>query len=501
MTDRQNIFNRDFYPTPESVIEQMLSLTDLNGKIVLEPSAGTGNIVDYCKEHGAREVIACEINDKLRAVVSTKCRVIAKDFLTVTPDMISHVDLIIMNPPFSDEETHILHAWDIAPDGCEIVSLCNSSMLEHGGYSTKRCEINDIIKMNGGTEYLGRVFENAERSTDVGVSVIRLYKPRTGEHEFDGFFDMSEDDEARWQTGSGVVKYDYVQDLVSRYKDALECFDDVMAANKRINNLCKSIGSGSIVFGAHKMRNEYQMTPGLVTRDEFRKQLQKDAWQSLFSKFNMRKYVTQSVIQDLNRAIERIENMPFTMKNIYRLVQSLVQTHGDRMQGVLVEAFDYICSLSAENSTAGEKWKTNSDYMINRRFIVPYMVDTLYTSWHNNYVHSRGYNGGRIDDVVKALCYLTGRNYDELPCLGAFCDKAHPAYGKWYDWVGGKKDKEGNLIGEEWGFFRIRGYKKGTMHFEFIDENVWYRFNQAVASVKGWQLPKQHEQKTRKRAK
>ncbi len=495
MTDRQNIFNRDFYPTPESVIEQMLLLTDLNGKIVLEPSAGTGNIVDYCKEHGAREVIACEINDKLRAVVSTKCRVIAKDFLNVTPDMISHVDLIIMNPPFSDEESHILHAWDIAPDGCEIVSLCNSSMLEHGGYSTRRCEISDIIKMNGGTEYLGRVFENAERSTDVGVCVIRLYKPRTGEHEFDGFFDMSEDDEARWQTGSGVVKYDYVQDLVSRYKDALECFDGVMAANKRINDLCKSVGSSSIVFGAHKRTNDYERT-GMISRDEFRKQLQKDAWQSLFDKFNMRKYVTHSVIEDLNRAIERIENMPFTMKNIYRFVTNLVQTHSDRMQGVLVEVFEYICSLSAENSTAGEKWKTNSDYMINRRFIVPGMC-SYDSRWPRSYVETSYRNNFDVDDVLKALCYLTGEDYNKFMGLNSFLREYKTPWGEWRDWITYERDKQGNVIAEH-GFFRIRGYKKGTMHFEFINENVWYRFNQAVASIKGWQLPKQHEQKTRK---
>ena len=36
MVDRQNIFNRDFYPTPDGVIEQMLKLTDVRGKIVLE---------------------------------------------------------------------------------------------------------------------------------------------------------------------------------------------------------------------------------------------------------------------------------------------------------------------------------------------------------------------------------------------------------------------------------------------------------------------------------
>ena len=38
------------------------------------------------------------------------------------------------------------------------------------------------------------------------------------------------------------------------------------------------------------------------------------------------------------------------------------------------------------------------------------------------------------------------------------------------------------------GFFRIRGYKKGTMHFEFLDEDVWNKFNYEVARIKGWQL-------------
>lgn len=498
MADYQNMFNRDFYPTPVEVIEQMLSLTDVTGKIVLEPSAGSGNIVDFCKERGAREVLACEINDKLRAIVAGKCQVIAKDFLTVTADMISHVDVIVMNPPFSNEEQHILHAWDIAPDGCEIISLCNSSMLEYGGY-TNRNKIREIIQLNGGTEYLGRVFSTAERSTDVSVSVIRLYKPKTGEHEFDGFFDMSEDEEAQWQTSGGVVRYDFVQDLVSRYKDALECFDEVMAANKKINDACKSVGSGSIIFGAHRRDDRYQPQPGMVTRDEFRKQLQKDAWQSLFDKFNMRKYVTHSVIEDLNRAIERIENMPFTMKNIYRFVQSLVQTHGDRMQGVLVEAFEHICSLSAENSTAGEKWKTNSDYMINRRFIVPGMC--RYDSrWPSSYVESSYNSYFRLDDVIKALCYLTGENYDKFDYLSSFLHDHKIPWGEWYDWIEYERDKQGNVIAEH-GFFRIRGHKKGTMHFEFLDEDVWYRFNQAVARIKGWQLPKQHEQKTRKRAK
>ena len=34
------MFNRDFYPTPDSVIERMLFPVDIRGKVILEPSAG-----------------------------------------------------------------------------------------------------------------------------------------------------------------------------------------------------------------------------------------------------------------------------------------------------------------------------------------------------------------------------------------------------------------------------------------------------------------------------
>lgn len=56
--------NPDFYPTPNAVIEQMMMGEDYIGKIILEPSAGKGNIVDWMKENNAGEVIACE-NDPI----------------------------------------------------------------------------------------------------------------------------------------------------------------------------------------------------------------------------------------------------------------------------------------------------------------------------------------------------------------------------------------------------------------------------------------------------
>jgi len=155
-------------------------------------------------------------------------------------------------------------------------------------------------------------------------------------------------------------------------------------------------------------------------------------------------------------------------------------THKERMDRVLVEAFDEICSFSSENSTAGEKWKTNSDYKINRRFIKPHICryDTKWPKDHVDVGYGSNYS---LDDIVKAICYLTGTDYAVTTNLQTFISKMNCEWGKWY----------------EWGFFRIRGYKKGTMHFEFANDKVWERFNYRVAEIKGWALPRKTDSKNK----
>ena len=485
----ESIFERDFYPTPEEVIAQMLIMSDINNKVILEPSAGSGNIVEYLKQNGAQEVIACEKNSKLRSIVEKKCAVIADDFLTVTSDMVSHIDMIVMNPPFSCEETHILHAYEIAPQGCEIISLCNTSMLSTSFYSSteKRQKIKELIELYGDDEYLGDVFSTAERKTNVSVSVIRLYKPKTDNNEFQDYFFDTEEDVPEVQA-DGLITYDFVRDCVNRYVAAVQMFDDVMDASKKINNLTSAIGASHICFGATLKNGDVYTS---ITKDRFKKALQKNAWQWLFSKFKMEKYLTQKVRDDINSFVEKQKNIPFTMKNIYRMIEMIVGTHEDRMKHVLVEAFDHICSFSAENSTAGEKWKTNSDYKINKKFIVPYICD-YDARWASPYVKTY-WDYTKIEDVIKALCYLTGKNYDEQISLSDFCREFKIPWGTWKPMGHFKYFNDGRNPEYIGGFFKIKGHKKGTMHFEFLDENVWHKFNYEVAKIKGWQLPKERK--------
>jgi len=198
-------------------------------------------------------------------------------------------------------------------------------------------------------------------------------------------------------------------------------------------------------------------------------------------------YAYDMLMQQLNKFIEQQSNIPFTMRNVYRMLEVIVGTNGQRMKTALSDAFDLICSFSAENSTAGEKWKTNANYMVNKKFIVPYVCKGYdYSNRPEPYIRL-DYNGysEKLSDVAKALCYITGTDYSQIGSLWGNVENGvwHRPWGEWFNW----------------GFFRCKGYKKGTMHFEFLDEDVWFKFNYECAKAKGWALPKKTPKPSRKK--
>ena len=53
-------------------------------------------------------------------------------------------------------------------------------------------------------------------------------------------------------------------------------------------------------------------------------------------------------------------------------------------------------------------------------------------------------------------------------------------------------------VWHQFDWFRVKFFKKGTMHFEFTDIDVWYRFNQIAAKHKGWSIGSVSQCKARK---
>ena len=486
-----NIFseNPNFYPTPDEVIEKMMLNEDIYGKTILEPSAGKGNIVDWLNAHGAANVIACENDPNIRKLLDGKCEIIADDFLTVTPEQVSHIDMIVMNPPFSEGAKHILHAFEIAPAGCTVIALCNSNSVNSGWHDNQtKQKLIETIEYYGYSEFLGNAFDNAERKTDVTVALVKLYKEGVKENEFDGyFFSQVDEDVANLNECEGIMQYNLIRDLVNRYVSAVKLFDETMAAANKINEIAKYPDAGKYDFLPIRfvtVNGGYNEKAVQVNHQQYKKALQKYYWQIIFNKLNMEKYATQQLREQINKFVEQQQNVPFTMGNIYRVLDMVVQTNGQRMNTALLEAFDIICSFSAENSTAGEKWKTNANYMVNRKFIVPNICQGYYSYSVNGKKESYRYlnfnytyQTNSMEDVCKTLCFITGTNYEEIWKL-----KEHHNKEEWGEWF-------------VWGFFRCKAFKKGTMHFEFLDEEVWMKFNQRVAELRGWHLPKKSEKK------
>ncbi len=493
------MFNPDFYPTPHWIIERITKGIDFESSVILEPSAGSGNIVEFALAKGAK-VLACEIEPKLRSTLN--CKVIAEDFLTVQSDQVSHITHIVMNPPFSADATHILHAWEVAPAGCEIRALCNWETINNP-FSRSRKVLKSALEVYGRVEFLGSCFSQAERKTDVEVAYLRLEKPAAKHDEFEGFF-MEEEEENHV---AGLQRYNFVRDVVSRYIGAVRIFDEQLDAAVRMNDLTTS-------FFNTKIALSMSIKDAKVTREDYKKELQKAAWNHVLDKMNMQKYITKSVRDDINKFVETQHKVPFTMKNIYAMIHLIVGTQRSRMDTAMEDVFDKITTHYHENRYAVEGWKTNSHYLVNQKFILGGLTEV---GWHGEFqTRHSGYHVELIEDLLKALCYITGRDYNQCITLyertrhrfmvekdgqilldKSIKNRAYPRYFKseeerdaFIEENPGYTRAKSSVWGEwiDWEFFEVKGYKKGTIHFKFKDQDVWAKFNQHIARIKGYPL-------------
>lgn len=459
------MFNPDFYPTPEEIIQLMVHYVDFFESHILEPSAGKGDIVDYIKKCGPESIDAFEKDPELAKLVSEKCNLIDNDFLQATAQQISHIDYIIMNPPFSAGDKHIRHAFEIAPDGCTIIALCNSNTIDNS-YTYGRRRLEQIIHDHGVYENLGDVFSNSERKTKVEVSLVKIFKPAAAKSGFDysGFFTEADDPE---EQAEGLMPYNEVRDIVSRYVNSLKVFDEMREVADKMNAFIEPIG----------LEDGFEYKVGYdgksSTRAGFEKLLQKRSWQWIIKKLDIDRYVTSGVMKKINKFVENQKQYPFTMKNIYQMMDMIVQTRGQTMQEALVDVFDKLTRHHHKNQYKLDGWKTNSHYLVNKKFILDWCTELDFGG--SGYMSFK-YNGNasKMEDLHKALSYITGKRPEvENLIYGRFQD-GKAEFGTWYDW----------------GFLKIKGFKKGTLHAKFKDEKVWELFNRKVAEAKGFELPK-----------
>lgn len=468
------MFNDSFYPTPISVLEQMG--IDCYDKVCLEPSSGKGDIIDYLNKNGASQVLCAEMNKDLATISATKGQLIANDFFTITSEQISHVNLIVMNPPFSNADKHIMHAWNIAPEGCEIIALCNWETVNNDrGYG--RTELNSTISNYGEKQNLKNCFATAERTTNVEVGLVRLFKPVISEgFGFEGFYlDTDEDIQ-----DNAVIGFNEIKAVVNTYVAAVRCFEKVEAVAEELKAFTNVKFAGKQLENGEYETHELSFGSGIsfktsyneneiITKEAFSRAFQKKCWNYIFDRVNIQKYVTKGVMEDINVFINNRKNYPFTVRNISKMLDIIVGTRENTMKKAIVEAVDNFTRNTHENRFGVEGWKTNAGHLLNKKFIVNYVAGYEF----GNNLRVRTYNSHQVDylvDLQKALCLITAIDFDTIETVYQLKDLTA---NQWYDW----------------GFFEFKVYKKGTGHFKFKDEKVWEQLNRTYAKIKGQVLP------------
>lgn len=477
------MFDPDFFPTPGSVIDRMLApytLQPTRGdeqKIVatiLEPSAGKGDILDSIKKrcnggwgHGyyGPRLMAIERNPELVSILQGKgYSVVANDFLTYTPEI--HADLIVMNPPFSDGDSHLLHAWEILRGG-DIACLLNAETVRNP-YTQERKLLAKIIEDHGSIEYLGQVFRGAERSTDVEVALVRLHKEKTGPDELDFDFTVPEGEadempeDAGEATGSAVMRPDQIGAMIRCYDQAKKAFVDYLKAREAMDFYCRGILGSKLAseIADETVSNRYSYTRQKAY-DQFRDGLRLQFWTHILQQLGVEKLLTSDLRNKFGEFIVQQGAMALTKENISNILRTILMNSDSIMKQAVVAVFDLFTKYHKENQHHPEGWKTNEKWMVGKRVILPNGVCFEYgrfrVGWHA---------GGQIADIDKAMCYLVGKRLEDIVTI----DDAI---------------KERESTGEST-FFKLRYYKKGTLHLEFKDTALWARFNQVAVDGRNW---------------
>ena len=103
--------------------------------------------------------------------------VVHDDFLTF--DSRKHYDIIVMNPPFSDGDAHLLKAIEMQRrNGGLIRCILNAETLLNPYTNRRKVLQNQLAELGAEVRYIEEGFSGAERATDVTVALVKVSLPK-----------------------------------------------------------------------------------------------------------------------------------------------------------------------------------------------------------------------------------------------------------------------------------------------------------------------------------
>jgi len=490
------MFGKEFYPTPPKLIRRMLdpyfknehlNLSDIE---ILEPSAGKGDICDFIKDklsrYNSRVNISCiEVNEDLKAILKEKgYPVIANDFLQYNESMFW--DLIIMNPPFSNGDEHLLHAIYQARN-TDIICILNAETIRNP-YTKTRQLLENYIKEFGEVEYIENAFDTAEHKTSVEVALVRL-KMTDVDNTFDYGFEKEKMPDLDFNfdvESNAIARKDLIGNMQVQNKIVLKYYLEKLKADSRYNYFFSNMCNAKDSYG---YRTEAFHMDGGNDKQRYNflsKSLKRFMWQQVIQELDVEKYMSAKVKKNFEAYITQQIEVAFTKENVALFFQFVMNNRVNIWEEAIVDVFDVLTRYTKDNRLHVEGWKTNDKYKINRRIILPNWVLWKESYDDNQYMKDHGrkfslcyHRNKEYTDIDKVLAYISGHALPHWCTIDTNLEN-------YFHKLGVVRIGESFDNTTSSGYFDIKFFKKGTVHLYFKKKELWDEFNMRACAGKDW---------------
>lgn len=467
-----------FYPTPDRLAGKLVNLIgeDIKG-LVLEPSAGTGNLADAFvtansnswSKYSKNNIHCVEINpDRAAALKSKGYSVVWDDFTTFNP--LTPYEVILMNPPFHDGAKHLLKALSILADDGQIACILNAETIRNP-FSNERKDL--IRRLEGMETYTVDFIPNAFADTDVEIALVYAKKKAASGTcvTFEDFkkFVIEERQAAEVQS---VTRHGEINGLIDNYRAevqaALKLYDEIQNFNR-----------ASLHKEPHHAVFDIKLNRGDKRADIVRA-INKNYWTALLYSHELDRLLTSDAQRAYSNKICEMAEFEFNERNILRLKMDLTKNLFGSIDDAIMKVWENFTSRFAwtdysKNIHYYDGWITNKAFKVNKKVIIPL---NAFSEWRGTYSLQTYKVESELADIEKAMNYLDCGRTESMD----MAEKLQAA---------AKSDNTRNIDTK---YFTVTLYKKGTAHLVFKDMDLLKKFNLYCGKRLNW-LPDDYGRK------
>lgn len=490
--------NKDFYPTPQNLIDKMLFSLDFTMiQSILEPSAGSGNIVEALKRKEnsynrySFDIDCIEIDQNLQHILKGKnFRVVHDDFLTY--DTMKEYDLVVMNPPFSNGCKHLLKALEMQKrNGGAVVCLLNAETLKNTCTNERLDLKRKLTEYNAKIEFIQDAFIDAERKTAVEVALVKVQLPEVERESFifSRLQRAQEQREVEETENTQLIDGNFFRAIVDQYNMEVEAGKNlikeyyamkpfILSEFGKDKETGKTIQTGGCILSLDLSRNKDKYGSNLSINGYIR-EVRGKYWKALFENKKFIGQLTNNLQQDFYSRVEELKNYDFSLYNIQQLRIDMQNKVVKGIEDTIMALFEELSRKyswydeTSKNIHYYNGWKTNKAWKINKKVIIPLNgYYDLSFSW-GGFMPTRNDVIRKLEDIEKCFNYLDGGLTESVDLEESL---------KFAEEYGETKDIQLK-------YFTVAFYKKGTCHITFSNEELLKKFNIFGSRQKGWLPP------------